>query len=225
MPTVLDRRQDPAAEPAFGAQPHDVRPVNAKTERDLYATPPEDLSEACTRSLPPHQMAGDGGHARHLLCAALDALESRPRPPDQAVLLDMANNRFFFFFLEIWPQEFYYVTGLLVLGALALFFATSVAGRVWCGYTCPQTVWTDLMITIERFWQGDRNARIRLDKEPWSVNKIVRKTPDAPLLARSRPADRRRPGLLLSRCPDAGARASSPARRQPSPTCFSASSR
>jgi cytochrome c oxidase accessory protein FixG len=98
-----------------------------------------------------------------------------PDLPDQAVLLDMENNRFFFFFLEIWPQEFYYITGLLVLGALALFLATSVAGRVWCGYTCPQTVWTDLMITIERFWQGDRNARIRLDKEPWGLNKILRK--------------------------------------------------
>jgi cytochrome c oxidase accessory protein FixG len=99
-----------------------------------------------------------------------------PDLPDQAVLLDMANNRFFFFFLEIWPQEFYFVTGLLVLGALGLFFATSVAGRVWCGYTCPQTVWTDLMITVERFWQGDRNERIRLDASPWTASKIARKT-------------------------------------------------
>ena len=63
-----------------------------------------------------------------------------PDLPDQAVLLDMANNRFFFFFLEIWPQEFYFITGLLVLAALALFLVTSAAGRVWCGYTCPQTV-------------------------------------------------------------------------------------
>ena len=92
-----------------------------------------------------------------------------PDLPNQAVLLDMANNRFFVFFLEIWPQEFYFVTGLLVLAALVLFLATSVAGRVWCGYTCPQTVWTDLMISQERFWQGDRNARIKLDKEPWGA--------------------------------------------------------
>jgi cytochrome c oxidase accessory protein FixG len=88
----------------------------------------------------------------------------------------MENNRFFFFFLEIWPQEFYYVTGLLILAALALFLTTAAAGRVWCGYTCPQTVWTDLMIVIERFWQGDRNARIRLDKEPWHAAKIFKKT-------------------------------------------------
>ena len=98
-----------------------------------------------------------------------------PDLPDQAVLLDMAHNRFFFFFLEIWPQEFYFVTGLLVLAALALFLVTSVAGRVWCGYTCPQTVWTDLMVLVERFWQGDRNARIRLDKRRWGPVKIFKK--------------------------------------------------
>jgi cytochrome c oxidase accessory protein FixG len=98
-----------------------------------------------------------------------------PDLPDQAVLLDMANNRFFFLFLEIWPQEFYFITGLLVLAALTLFLITSVAGRVWCGYTCPQTVWTDLMIVVERFWQGDRNARMRLDKERWGPVKLFKK--------------------------------------------------
>src|SRR5262249_26993591 len=98
-----------------------------------------------------------------------------PDLPNQAVLLDIAHNRFFFFFLEIWPQEFYFVTGLLVLSALSFFLITSVAGRVWCGYACPQTVWTDLMIVVERFWQGDRNARIRLDKEPWAAAKVIRK--------------------------------------------------
>jgi cytochrome c oxidase accessory protein FixG len=96
--------------------------------------------------------------------------------PNQAVLVDMANNRYFFFFLEIWPQEFYFITGLLILAALALFLMTAAAGRVWCGYTCPQTVWTDLMIAVERFWQGDRNARIRLDASPWGAGKIFRKT-------------------------------------------------
>ncbi|MDH3580796.1 MAG: cytochrome c oxidase accessory protein CcoG [Hyphomicrobiales bacterium] len=98
-----------------------------------------------------------------------------PHLSDQAVLIDFPNRRFFFFFLEIWPQEFYFVTGLLVLAALGLFLATALAGRVWCGYTCPQTVWTDLMIAVERFWQGDRNARIRLDKAPWSFDKFWRK--------------------------------------------------
>ena len=99
-----------------------------------------------------------------------------PHLPDQAVLLDLPARRFYFFFIEIWPQEFYYITGLLVLAALALFLVTSIAGRVWCGYTCPQTVWTDLMIAVERFWQGDRNARLRLDKDPWSFETLWRKS-------------------------------------------------
>jgi cytochrome c oxidase accessory protein FixG len=98
-----------------------------------------------------------------------------PYLPDQAVLIDLPARRFYFFFLEIWPQEFYYVTGLLVLAALALFLVTSVAGRVWCGYTCPQTVWTDLMIAVERFWQGDRNQRLRLDKHPWALETVWKK--------------------------------------------------
>jgi cytochrome c oxidase accessory protein FixG len=98
-----------------------------------------------------------------------------PYLPDQAVLIDFPSRRFFFFFLEIWPQEFYFVTGLLVLAAVTLFLVTSIAGRVWCGYTCPQTVWTDLMVAVERFWQGDRNERLRLDKAPWSVETLARK--------------------------------------------------
>jgi len=99
-----------------------------------------------------------------------------PYLPDQAVLIDFPARRFYFFFLEIWPQEFYFVTGLLVLAALGLFLITAVAGRVWCGYTCPQTVWTDLMIAVERFWQGDRNQRLRLDKHPWSIETLSRKS-------------------------------------------------
>ena len=98
-----------------------------------------------------------------------------PYLPNQAVLIDFPSRRFFFFFLEIWPQEFYYITGLLVLAALALFLVTTIAGRMWCGYTCPQTVWTDLMIAVERFFQGDRNARMRLDKAPWSFETLSRK--------------------------------------------------
>ena len=130
-----------------------------------------------------------------------------PDLPDQAVLLDMANNRFFFFFLEIWPQEFYFITGLLVLAALTLFLITSVAGRVWCGYTCPQTVWTDLMIVVERFWQGDRNARMRLDKEPLGAGQALQEGHDAPLLARHRLGDRRRLRVLFPRRAHAGHRA------------------
>jgi cytochrome c oxidase accessory protein FixG len=99
-----------------------------------------------------------------------------PHLPNQAFLLDFANQRLFFGPIEIWAQELYYITGILILSALGLFLVTAVAGRMWCGYTCPQTVWTDLMIAVERFWQGDRNTRIRLDKSAWSFEKIWKKT-------------------------------------------------
>src|SRR3989304_226514 len=84
--------------------------------------------------------------------------------------------RFFFFFIEIWPQEVYYFTGLLVLAAFALFLMNAVAGRVWCGYLCPQTVWTDLYLLFERRIAGDRRERIFLDEGAWSFDKARRKT-------------------------------------------------
>ncbi len=94
--------------------------------------------------------------------------------PDQGILLDLAGRRFYFFPIEIWPQEFYYVAGLLLMAGFGLFLITSAVGRAWCGYTCPQTVWVDLFIAIERFFQGDRNARMKLDKAPMSGNKFMR---------------------------------------------------
>jgi cytochrome c oxidase accessory protein FixG len=99
-----------------------------------------------------------------------------PNAPDQAVLVDLARERFYFFPIEIWPQEIYYVTGLLILASLLLFLVTSLFGRVWCGYACPQTVWTDLFIMVERLIEGDRNERIRLDKSPWTAEKTAKKS-------------------------------------------------
>ncbi|MCW5773716.1 MAG: cytochrome c oxidase accessory protein CcoG [Rhodospirillaceae bacterium] len=98
-----------------------------------------------------------------------------PNAPDQAVLVDMTNRRGYFFFIEIWPQEVFYLTGILILAAVGLFLVTSLAGRVWCGYACPQTVWTDLFMWVERQIEGDRNARIKLDKAPWTGAKWARK--------------------------------------------------
>ena len=98
-----------------------------------------------------------------------------PDAPGQAVLIDFTTHRFYFFFLEIWPQEFYYVAGLLILASLILFMLNAVAGRVWCGYMCPQTVWTDLFMAVERFFQGDRRERMKLDAAPWTRDKMVRK--------------------------------------------------
>ena len=91
--------------------------------------------------------------------------------PDQAVLVDLAGRRFFFFWIEIWPHEFYFVAGLLIMAGPGLFLFTSALGRVWCGYTCPQTVWTDLFILVERWIEGDRNARVRLWNAKWDVRK------------------------------------------------------
>jgi cytochrome c oxidase accessory protein FixG len=95
--------------------------------------------------------------------------------PQQAVLVDFTGRRFYFFFIQLWPQEIYFITGLLVMAALALFLTNALFGRLWCGYACPQTVWTDLYIAVERAFEGDRNARMRLDAQGWSPNKALRK--------------------------------------------------
>lgn len=95
--------------------------------------------------------------------------------PDQAILIDLNRTRAYFFGIEIWPQEVYYITGILILAAVGLFFATSLYGRVWCGYACPQTVWTDLFVWVERIVQGDRHARRKLDEAPWTFDKIRKK--------------------------------------------------
>ncbi|MVA97434.1 cytochrome c oxidase accessory protein CcoG [Nitratireductor sp. CAU 1489] len=98
-----------------------------------------------------------------------------PHAPDQAVLIDLANRRFYFLFIEIWPQEFIFVAGLLVMAGVGLFLITSTVGRAWCGYTCPQTVWVDLFLVVERWVEGDRNARIKLDKADWSAGKVAKR--------------------------------------------------
>jgi cytochrome c oxidase accessory protein FixG len=98
-----------------------------------------------------------------------------PYAPNQAVLIDLAHRRFFMFGIEIWPHEFYYVAGLLIMAGIGLFLLTSAVGRAWCGYACPQTVWTDLYQHVERFIDGDRNAQIRLSAAPWSVGKAARR--------------------------------------------------
>ncbi len=95
-----------------------------------------------------------------------------PYASDQAVLIDLEHRRFFFFFIEIWPQEFYYVAGMLVMAGIGLFLVTSTVGRAWCGYACPQTVWVDLFLVVERAIEGDRNARIKLEAAPWSFDKL-----------------------------------------------------
>jgi len=170
--------QDATAKPADKAESverSDAEPVNKKELRSLYQK---------RIKIYPRLARGSFRRLKWIVMALTLGIyyitpwirwDRGPNAPDQAVLIDFPGRRFYFFFIEIWPQEVYYLTGLLILAAIGLFLITSLAGRVWCGYSCPQTVWTDLFIAVERFFEGDRAARIRLDKVAWSGNKILRK--------------------------------------------------
>ena len=94
----------------------------------------------------------------------------------QAVLFDIANRKFFILGLVFWPQDVIYLTVLLIISALSLFLFTAVAGRLWCGYACPQTVYTEIFMWVERKIEGDRTARMRLDSQPLTSNKFLLKT-------------------------------------------------
>jgi cytochrome c oxidase accessory protein FixG len=94
----------------------------------------------------------------------------------QAVLFDLPARKFFIFGLTLFPQDFYLLTWLLIMAALSLFFFTALAGRLWCGYACPQTVWTEIFVWMERLAEGNRSQQMKLDKAPWTWHKIARKT-------------------------------------------------
>ena len=94
----------------------------------------------------------------------------------QAVLFDLGARRFYIFGLVLYPQDFIYLTGLMVISALSLFLFTAVAGRLWCGYACPQTVYTEIFLWIEHKVEGNRSARMRRDAQPWSLDKVSRKS-------------------------------------------------
>jgi cytochrome c oxidase accessory protein FixG len=90
----------------------------------------------------------------------------------QAILFDLPARKFHIFALTFWPQDFFYLAMLLVIAALSLFFFTALAGRLWCGYACPQTVWTELFLWIERKVEGDRNRQMKLDRSPMNAAKL-----------------------------------------------------
>jgi cytochrome c oxidase accessory protein FixG len=95
--------------------------------------------------------------------------------PTQAVLVDLPNSRFYFFFIELWPQEVYYFTGLLIVAAVTLFLMNALGGRIWCGYLCPQTVWTDLFFAVERLIEGDRRERMLKDSKARAEGATLRR--------------------------------------------------
>lgn len=94
----------------------------------------------------------------------------------QSVLFDLPARKFYILGLTFWPQDFIFLTLMLIIAGLSLFFVTAVAGRLWCGYACPQTVWTEAFLWLERLTEGDRNKRMKLDASPWNSNKILRKS-------------------------------------------------
>ena len=93
-----------------------------------------------------------------------------------AMLFDLGTRRFYLFDLVLYPQDFIYLTVLLIISAYGLFLFTAVAGRLWCGYACPQTVYTELFLWIERRWEGDRGRRMKLDRPGWTFEKLWRKS-------------------------------------------------
>lgn len=93
----------------------------------------------------------------------------------QAMLFDLPERKFYILFLTFWPQDFPLLAWVLIIGAFALFAVTNFAGRIWCGYTCPQTVWTAIYMWMEQKTEGSRNQRIKLDNAPWTVSKLIKK--------------------------------------------------
>ena len=180
-PDIKDHKGKDTAAEAMAAeapdvQPLDATPVNsAKVRQPLYAA---------RKKVFPKRAEGQFRRFKWLVMAITLGIyyltpwlrwDRGPFAPDQAILIDMANRRFYFFFIEIWPQEFFYVAGLLVMAGIGLFLVTSAVGRAWCGYTCPQTVWVDLFLVVERAVEGDRNARMRLENAPWTFDKISKR--------------------------------------------------
>lgn len=155
---------------------YDAEPVNKKENRSLYEA---------RKKIHPKRASGSFRKFKWLVMIVTLGIyyitpwlrwDRGEGLPDQAVLLDMANRRFYFFMVDIWPHEFFYVAGMLVMAGVALFLVTSTLGRAWCGYTCPQTVWVDLFLVVERFFEGERNDRIKLDAAPWSLSKVGKRT-------------------------------------------------
>jgi len=172
---VLPRKHDAAGMAADGVARSDATATNSATNRKLYQA---------RIPIYPKEMDGQYRHIKWAVMAVTLSIyyltpwlrwNRGPAAPGQAVLVDLAHQRLYFFFIEIWPQEVYYLTGILILAAVSLFLVNALFGRLWCGYSCPQTVWTDLFIWVETKIEGDRGARIRLAAAPWTTSKLAKR--------------------------------------------------
>ena len=151
----------------------DVTPKanNGKNTVDLYASREKIYTKAFTGIFRNLRMVG--GAFLFLLYFGTAWINWGDR---QAVLWDLPERKFYIFGMTIWPQDFMLLSWLLIICAFGLFFITVFAGRVWCGYTCPQSVWTWIFMWCEKVTEGDRNQRMKLDKQPMSLQKLLRKS-------------------------------------------------
>jgi len=147
--------------------------------REAVATADEGSYYAAHKKIHPRDVGGTFARLRvvaaFVLLGLFYCLPWVPWGDRQAILFDLPARKFHLFALTLWPQDFIFLAWLLVIAALSLFFFTAVAGRLWCGYACPQTVWTEVFLWMERVTEGDRAKRIKLDAAPWSAAKLARK--------------------------------------------------
>jgi cytochrome c oxidase accessory protein FixG len=147
---------------------------------DQPLDPPPSSYYLAHQKVYPREIAGRFTRLRHLAVWVLLGIYYLgpwiPWGERQAVLFDLPARKFYIFGLVLWPQDFIFLTWLLVIAALSLFFFTALLGRVWCGYACPQTVWTEVFLWMERLVEGDRNQRVKLDEAPWTSRKLLRKS-------------------------------------------------
>ena len=146
---------------------------------DSTGAPPDGRLYAAHQKVYPREVAGRFNRLRVAATIALLGLYYLlpwlQWQGHQAVLFDLPARKFYIFGLTFFPQDFFLLTWLLIIAALSLFFFTALAGRLWCGYACPQTVWTEVFVWMERWTEGKRQQRMRLDQAPWTLKKILRK--------------------------------------------------
>ena len=170
-------RDTPKTEPSAGLRPQGEQRLATLAEADATT----EALYARHKKVYPRQVHGFFADLRVLMVAlTLGTFYGLPwinwGADRQAFLIDLPGRKFNFFFWTFWPQDLFYLAVILILSALLLFFFTAIFGRVWCGFTCPQTVWTEVFLWIERKIDGDRMKQMKLARQPWNGEKVARRT-------------------------------------------------